>query len=295
MKSKIQRTYGPIHFEDLEHRRFEDLVFNVLYRSKKWYKLNHLGRTGDDNGIDVEGLEIVSEKQVHKTIIQCKRYQSISPSEIEKVVKEICSKNPEHKTVYLVVACNVSKKSHDKLEKLKSELNIVEIFVWTKSHLEAILYNQFPDLLHIYFGVGSGTAFDERLELLVKRKQYRDSLKMEIMNPFNPSEDIIGPHRFKHLKLIIRSVMDGDEETFQDDYGWYSYFGVEPYDINDLGIIIIHYSGDGIYELKFLPYENMLLMDFENGEGRPIIYCLFNAMDGPFKKFGEYPRLYIGQ
>ncbi len=54
---KITKTTNPIHFEDLEPMRFEDLTFNLLYRSKNWNIINHLGRSGNDGGIDIEGSE----------------------------------------------------------------------------------------------------------------------------------------------------------------------------------------------------------------------------------------------
>jgi hypothetical protein len=60
-KTRITRTYGPIHFEDLEPRRFEDLVRELIYDYKDWQSIEATGRTGSDEGIDIRAYERVPE------------------------------------------------------------------------------------------------------------------------------------------------------------------------------------------------------------------------------------------
>ncbi|MFP9114129.1 restriction endonuclease [Flavobacterium sp. RHBU_3] len=282
-RSEISRTHNPLHFEDLDHRRFEDLVFNILFRCKKWYKLNHLGSAGADDGIDIEGIQKISEKEFLKTLIQCKRYKSISPSQIEKIVRDIHKGNKEYKVLYLVISCSLTKRCYDKLEDLKIELEYDDIFVWSRSTLEAYLYNEFSDLLYIYFGFGNGNTLANKIDSIKKRIEFRDLLKSVTMKPFNSSEDLLGNHRFKYSKFIIRSVFDSDSETFQDEFGWYSYFGVEPYHITDEGIIVDYYSGSGIIKRKLLSFDKIYLIDLDSSEARPILYCQYVGDNGPFE------------
>ncbi|NYG46218.1 hypothetical protein GGD67_003689 [Bradyrhizobium sp. IAR9] len=51
-KSIPTKTTGPLHFEDLEPHRFEDLVRRLLYDFRQWRELEATGRTGSDEGFD---------------------------------------------------------------------------------------------------------------------------------------------------------------------------------------------------------------------------------------------------
>jgi hypothetical protein len=56
-KARITRTYGPIHFEDLDPHRFEDLVRELIYDYKDWRSIEATGRSGSDEGIDIRAYE----------------------------------------------------------------------------------------------------------------------------------------------------------------------------------------------------------------------------------------------
>ena len=56
------RTLGPLHFEDLEPHRFEDLVRHLIYDFKPWRQLEATGRAGSDESYDVRGWEVVSNE-----------------------------------------------------------------------------------------------------------------------------------------------------------------------------------------------------------------------------------------
>ncbi len=280
--SGVSKTYSRLHFEDLDYRRFEDLVFNILFRSKKWHKLNHLGSSGADGGIDIEGIQKKTDNEFVRTLIQCKRYKSISPTQIERIVRDIYEKNKGYKELYLVVSCSVSKLSRDKIENLKLELEYDDIVLWCRSDLEASLYYEFSDLLYIYFGLGSGDTLENKINLIKKRIEFRDLLNDKAMRPFNPAEEIIGNHRFKYKKFIIKSIFDNDYDTFQDEFGWYSYFGVEPYHVVDEGIIVFYNSGTELKK-KLINFDKIYFIDLNSSEGRPILYCQYMGENGPFE------------
>ncbi len=56
-KPKVTRTYGPIHFEDLDPHRFEDLIREMIYDYKDWQSIEAMGRSGSDEGFDIRGKE----------------------------------------------------------------------------------------------------------------------------------------------------------------------------------------------------------------------------------------------
>ena len=122
------RTINPLHFEDLEPHRFEDLVRQLVYDYRDWKSIEATGRAGSDDGFDVrawenvypeepsveddenEGVIIKPEHRIW--LIQCKREKTITPKKLEKYVQDI-KINPEQ-PIYgavFVASCDFSKKS----------------------------------------------------------------------------------------------------------------------------------------------------------------------------------------
>ena len=56
--SGAMRTFAPLHFEDLEPRRFEYLVRQLVYDFRQWRMLEATGRAGSDDGFDARGFKI---------------------------------------------------------------------------------------------------------------------------------------------------------------------------------------------------------------------------------------------
>lgn len=127
------RTTNPLHFEDLEPHRFEDLVRQLIYEFRPWKSLEATGRSGSDEGFDVRGFEVVdtmstadsdSEEEQNEEnqevpsadrlwLIQCKRERAISPKKLEKYSEDI--KDSGVYGVIFAAACDFSKKARDTL------------------------------------------------------------------------------------------------------------------------------------------------------------------------------------
>lgn len=54
------RTQARLHFEDLEPRRFEDLVRQLVFDFRPWRSLEAVGEAGSDDGLDARGYEVVT-------------------------------------------------------------------------------------------------------------------------------------------------------------------------------------------------------------------------------------------
>lgn len=52
MAARTTRTLNPLHFEDLEPHRFEDLVRQLIYDFRHWQSIEATGRLGADEGVD---------------------------------------------------------------------------------------------------------------------------------------------------------------------------------------------------------------------------------------------------
>ena len=64
---RVTKTINPLHFEDLEPHRFEDLIRQLIYDFRKWYSIEALGRSGSDEGMDVRAIErVVTEAAIEE-------------------------------------------------------------------------------------------------------------------------------------------------------------------------------------------------------------------------------------
>jgi hypothetical protein len=168
------RTTGPLHFEDLDPKRFEDLVRQLAYDFRVWRRLEATGRAGSDDGFDARGLEIVADSSAVNDaepdgadaevpsgaetdrlwLIQCKREKVIGPTKLADYLEEI--KLGDGEVLYGVIfaaACDFSKKAHDAFNAKCRALGVQECFLWGKAAIEDILFQPKNDpLLFAYFG-----------------------------------------------------------------------------------------------------------------------------------------------
>jgi len=167
------RTINPLHFEDLEPHRFEDLVRQLTYDFRDWTALEATGRQGSDDGFDARGWEIavtakatldeeeaediagISAEEDRVWLIQCKREKAISPKKLTAYLNAIDATEATslHGLIF-VAACDFSKKSRDEYRKWCVDRGIKEYYLWGKAELEDMLFLAKNDhLLFGYFGI----------------------------------------------------------------------------------------------------------------------------------------------
>jgi hypothetical protein len=191
------RTYNPLPFTDLEPKRFEDLVRQLVYDFRPWRRLEATGRSGSDDGFDARALEIVDVPDATAPVdqdepederaadgaadrlwlIQCKRERTISPAKLKGYLGQI-SFAPEEKLhgIIFAAACDFSKASRDAFYAWCRDQGISEAMIWGKAELEDQLYQPKNDnLLFAYFGISltirrRTQAVQIRSEIATKRK-----------------------------------------------------------------------------------------------------------------------------
>jgi hypothetical protein len=194
----VSRTINPLHFEDLEPHRFEDLVRQLAYGFRSWQFLEATGKVGNDGGVDIRGLEeskvldddLIGEAEedseegsipeVREWRIQCKRYKTIGPKLIRQIVEEAIPnpKNPPYGLI-IAAACDVSGTTISTFHEERIKRGAIVGHIWTKAHLEDLLFQPKNDhLLFAYFGISLQTRKRSRLqkvqaELTLKRKLLR--------------------------------------------------------------------------------------------------------------------------
>jgi Restriction endonuclease len=130
----VTRTLNPLPFSDLEPKRFEDLVRQLVYDFRPWIRLEATGRAGSDDGYDARGIEGLDRAATDENenddepadepprvperawLIQCKRERTIGPSKLEKYLEGIAvSEREKLYGLIFVASCDFSKKSRDVL------------------------------------------------------------------------------------------------------------------------------------------------------------------------------------
>ncbi len=126
-KTHITRTFGPIHFEDLDPHRFEDLIRELIYDYKDWQSIEATGRTGSDEGFDIRAYEKLSSNYLNFEeldteeilqpmngnlwMIQCKREGTIGPQKVADIIESCINKEAPPYGYILVAPANFSRKS----------------------------------------------------------------------------------------------------------------------------------------------------------------------------------------
>jgi len=178
-------------------------VRQLTYEFKPWRRLEATGRSGNDDGFDARGYEIVAreaqplesadegetveERSILSEgtsdrlwLIQCKRERAIGPKALVKYLDDTVLHPLEnlHGLVF-TAACDFSKKARDDFAIKCRELGIEEWHLWGKAKLEDRLFRPENDhLLFAYFGVSltirrRSQRADLRARLVMKRKAHR--------------------------------------------------------------------------------------------------------------------------
>lgn len=221
------RTIGPLHLEDLEPHRFEDMVRQLIYDFRNWRSLESTGRSGSDDGFDARGFEIVAGGEAHDEpeqeegesidadpvsagdrvwLVQCKREKRISPKKLVGYLQSIPEgERPALYGIIFVGACDFSKTARDAFRSTIRELGFTEGYLWGKGEVEDMLFQPKNDhLLFAYFGISLQTRrrllkTDVRARLTAKRKALR------ILNERSP--------------MLIRDASDERYPHLDEDIG----------------------------------------------------------------------------
>jgi hypothetical protein len=240
----VTKTLGPLHFEDLEPHRFEDLVREVVYDFKDWQSIEATGRGGSDDGFDIRAYERVSAPEQEPVeeeseegadaphpmegnlwMFQCKRESSIGPTQVAKIIDDgVKAENPPYGYV-LVAPANFSKKSFDVFREELRKRGVMEFYLWGRAALENTLHLPKNDrVLFTFFGIS-----------LVSRRRSRATDIRAIVARKNKLLKIFGEHP-GHDPILVRDLNDTEYpssdhyEDFESRARWraYTVLAVDP-------------------------------------------------------------------
>ncbi len=245
--AKFSRTIGPLHFEDLEPHKFEDLVRGLLYDFRDWQSIEATGRKGSDEGFDVRAWEktktIVNEDEEENTegehpmagnlwMIQCKREKQLGPKRIKEILDDIDKKNYPYGYI-LAAPTDFSKKSYDLFRETLLKMGVMEFYLWGKAQLEDMLY--MPKNDHILFAT-FGISFNTR------RRSKVSEIKFGLINKNKLFQSIGGQDGGSiHESILVRDFNDenypykSEYKDFDQNPKWQEHIVVQQH---PLGLLI---------------------------------------------------------
>ena len=237
-KPHITRTLGPIHFEDLDPHRFEDLVRQLTYDFKQWQSIESTGRGGADDGFDVRAYEVLPPSTTpddedtqddaphpmegNLWMIQCKREKELGPKRVEAIVSDaVNADNPPYGYI-LVAPAHFSKAAHDKFREGLRNRGVLEFYLWGAGELEDMLYQPKNDhVLFAFFGIS-----------ITSRRRSRTTEIRSKVNVKNKLRRVLGDNP-SHQSVLLRDLQDV-HYPYKDEYKdfdkrprWKEYSAVE--------------------------------------------------------------------
>jgi len=147
---EVPSTYGQLHFLDLGWERFESLILGIVFKWRRCENIKHVEVARSDGGI----VEILDTDRTCTYHFQCKRYEKLKNSDINKILNDYCDKNVIRADKYiLVTACSLIASNLNTLRTHTELKGFNSVEAWTKSELEAMLFAQYYGLLYIFFEV----------------------------------------------------------------------------------------------------------------------------------------------
>lgn len=221
-KIAVTRTFGPLHFEDLDPHRFEDLVRELIYDFRDWQSIEATGRSGNDQGFDVRAFEratgrLVDEEDadsadVHpmdgnQWMIQGKREKELGPSAVKKILQDVSADDPPYG--YILAASAVfSKESYDLFREELRAKGVMEFYLWGRPELEDMLHLPKNDrILFTFFGIS-----------LVSRRRSRTTEIRSAITIKNKLYKLLGQPDIDFYSRALLRDMDDTNYPFKKEY-----------------------------------------------------------------------------
>ena len=208
----VTRTFGPIHFEDLDPHRFEDLVRELIYDFRQWQSIESTGRTGKDGGFDVRAFErntssteevVEGEEEAHpmegnRWMIQGKREKELGPAAVRKILEDVDAADPPYGYI-LAASANFSKESYDAFREVLRAKGVMEFYLWGKPDLENMLHLPKNDrILFTFFGIS-----------LTSKRRTRTTEVRSLVITKNKLFKVLGPAKTDfYTEVLLRDIND---------------------------------------------------------------------------------------
>lgn len=272
-KTRITRTYGPIHFEDLDPHRFEDMVRELIYDFRDWQSIEATGRSGNDDGFDARAIEksftpqsddpdsqLTEISDGKQWMIQGKREKEIGPKKLKSILADIDSKAPPYGYI-LAASVNFSKASYDLFRSELRNKGVMEFYLWGKSELEDMLHMPKNDrILFTFFGISLTT----KRKSLTTEARSAVTVKNKLFGMFGESYNF-------YQSVLLRDIKDTNYPyefqctNFKAQPTWKEYIG---YEHHPLGLMCHNHKYFAYVNEEKKEYDYIATSDLVNRQHR---------------------------
>ncbi len=192
-KPQVTKSFHPLHFEDLDPHRFEDLVRQLIYDFRDWHDIEATGRVGSDEGVDIRAWEKAPPESTHEVeddgedepviegnmwFVQCKREKELGPTAVRGIVRTMAKGSPLPYGYILAAPVNFSKKSYDAFRDELRQVGVKEFYIWGRAELEDMLAMPKNDhVLFAFFGISYTTKKRTRITEIRFRVNTKNKLQ----------------------------------------------------------------------------------------------------------------------
>lgn len=312
------KTINPLHFEDLEPHRFEDLIRQLSYDFRNWKILEATGKLGSDDWFDIRGIELVQMNEVdidnreeidwdniteNIWLFQCKREKTITPQKIKNYLNEIISNNENLYGVIFIAPCNFSKKTRDEFYKIIRENWIKEGYMWDKSYLEDILFQPKNDhLLFAYFWISLSVRKRTVKNLIARRL----AIKNKLINTFwakpiyerivlrNPED--MWTHDYKDKYYLVGYNFEGIKILYKKYYAYIDFEKLERDCVKKNQAIVDKYINEYDEDDNRIHNERTSFDQHKSWRLYIEVVVLYDNIiniDKHWDEYADYPHIYI--
>jgi Restriction endonuclease len=164
-RPQVTGTAHRLPFDELEPHRFEDLVRELLQRWRAMSEVQAIGRSGDEQGVDIRAYEEVLGGDARLWYVQVKRTGAIGPKKVGEIAIAAVPDGADPPWGFILAApVNFSRASQNKAKAVLTGRGVSDVRLWGRSELEDLLYQPANEnLLNKYFSLtGSGNDAERR-------------------------------------------------------------------------------------------------------------------------------------
>jgi hypothetical protein len=309
-----------LRLESLDESRLVDLVAALLYPAADWIELARRDHRPDSDGCDIIGRESLGDLLSRTWVVRTVRAERATPDLIAAVTRGTLRAVSRVPDVLLVVTpVDVSESVRERFLHEATLLGVSNPVLWTKSDLQARLFEERPDLLFTYFGIPSFKRTRRAIRSIRRRIAIKNKLLKSFLRPVaERAETLVQPYdKLRFSKLLIRSIDDhsypGADRELGHIRGWmevgtYDFYhdGIEVILgtafvlIDDAGAwapVAVNQSFDATryrriraFEIGRIPFMNIVTFDDVGDEyyAQPHVFCSFANAGLPFVDYRYY-------
>ena len=309
-----------LRLESLDESRLVDLVAALLYPSADWIELSRRDRRANGGGHDIIGRETLGELLSRTWVVQTVRAERATSDLIVSVTRECLKSVSRVPDVLLLVATvDVSDSVREGFVREATAIGVANPILWTKSDLEARLFDERPDLLFTYFGISSFKRTRRVVRTIRRRIAIKNRLLKAFLRPVGErAEVLVQPYdKLRFSKTVIRSIDDHSYPSADRQLGHIrGWMEVGTYDFYHEGLEVIlgtafvliddsgawapvsvrrsfdatRYRRIRAFEIGRIPFTNIVTFDDVGDEyyAEPHVFCTFANAGLPFADYRYY-------